>query len=176
MSNQINGTLIHCFYTVFLNTFPFVSLFRSVIWMLLENQFYLFCWFLDVSVRKKRKKHGGSGRKLFTEGWIEFKDKCIAKAVAQNLNNTPIGNCLEVVTNWSALGIVIARSKRRFKGNAIRKSLDGGLDGVAKCLRDPLLFLEHKYSILLSYTKVLSPMSDKRIGEVLIKFFLNIIY
>jgi len=45
----------------------------------------------DVSVRKKRKKHGGSGRKLFTEGWIEFKDKCIAKAVAQSLNNTPIG-------------------------------------------------------------------------------------
>lgn len=45
----------------------------------------------DSSVRKKRKKHGGSGRKLFTEGWIEFKDKCIAKAVAQSLNNTPIG-------------------------------------------------------------------------------------
>ena len=59
----------------------------------------LFYWFLDASVRKKRKKHGGSGRKLFTEGWIEFKDKCIAKAVAQSLNNTPIGNSLEVVTN-----------------------------------------------------------------------------
>ncbi|XP_078359990.1 uncharacterized protein LOC144644388 [Oculina patagonica] len=45
----------------------------------------------DASVRKKRKKHGGSGRKLFTEGWIEFKDKRIAKAVALSLNNTPIG-------------------------------------------------------------------------------------
>jgi len=63
------------------------------------NFIYLFCWFLDASVRKKRKKHGGSGRKLFTEGWIEFKDKHIAKAVAQSLNNTPIGTSLEVVTN-----------------------------------------------------------------------------
>ena len=59
----------------------------------------LFSWFLDASVRKKRKKHGGSGRKLFTEGWIEFKDKRIAKAVALSLNNTPIGNNLEVVIN-----------------------------------------------------------------------------
>lgn len=59
----------------------------------------MFYWFLDAAVRKKRKKHGGSGRKLFTEGWIEFKDKCIAKAVAQSLNNTLIGNSLEVVTS-----------------------------------------------------------------------------
>ena len=47
--------------------------------------------FVDAAVRKKRKKYGGSGRKLFTEGWIEFKDKQIAKAVALSLNNTPIG-------------------------------------------------------------------------------------
>lgn len=40
---------------------------------------------------KKRKKYGGSGRKRFTEGWIEFKDKRIAKAVAMSLNNTTIG-------------------------------------------------------------------------------------
>ncbi|KAM7444753.1 Activator of basal transcription 1 [Porites harrisoni] len=45
----------------------------------------------DVAVRKKRKKHGGSGRKLFIEGWIEFKDKRVAKAVALSLNNTTIG-------------------------------------------------------------------------------------
>lgn len=45
----------------------------------------------DAAVRKKRKKYGGSGRKLFTEGWIEFKDKRIAKAVALSLNNTTIG-------------------------------------------------------------------------------------
>lgn len=49
-------------------------------------------------MRKKRKKHGGSGRKLFTEGWIEFKDKRVAKAVALSLNNTTIGNDI----NWFA--------------------------------------------------------------------------
>ena len=54
--------------------------------------------FSDVAVRKKRKKHGGSGRKLFTEGWIEFKDKRVAKAVALSLNNTTIGNDI----NWFA--------------------------------------------------------------------------
>ena len=45
----------------------------------------------DPLVRKKRKKHGGSGRKTFTEGWVEFKDKRVAKAVAVSLNNTIIG-------------------------------------------------------------------------------------
>ena len=49
-------------------------------------------------MRKKRKKHGGSGRKLFIEGWIEFKDKRVAKAVALSLNNTTIGNDI----NWFA--------------------------------------------------------------------------
>ncbi|KAK3750934.1 hypothetical protein QZH41_015026 [Actinostola sp. cb2023] len=50
-----------------------------------------FVVFLDTSVRKKRKKFGGSGRKTFTEGWVEFKDKKIAKQVASSLNNTMIG-------------------------------------------------------------------------------------
>ncbi|XP_031572878.1 pre-rRNA-processing protein ESF2-like [Actinia tenebrosa] len=45
----------------------------------------------DESVRKKRKKFGGSGRKAFTEGWVEFKNKKIAKQVANSLNNTIIG-------------------------------------------------------------------------------------
>ena len=62
---------------------------------LFELGFFCFCIifsFTDAAVRKKRKRHGGSGRKLFTEGWIEFKDKKIAKAVALSLNNTPFGN------------------------------------------------------------------------------------
>lgn len=46
---------------------------------------------LDPIARKRRKKSGGSGRKTFTEGWIEFKDKKIAKRVASSLNNTIIG-------------------------------------------------------------------------------------
>ncbi|KXJ26414.1 pre-rRNA-processing protein ESF2 [Exaiptasia diaphana] len=45
----------------------------------------------DPTVRKKRKKSGGSGRKTFTEGWVEFKDKKVAKRVASSLNNTTIG-------------------------------------------------------------------------------------
>jgi len=45
----------------------------------------------DPLVRKRRKKSGGNGRKLFTEGWVEFKDKKIAKAVANTLNNTNLG-------------------------------------------------------------------------------------
>ncbi|XP_068744837.1 uncharacterized protein [Montipora capricornis] len=45
----------------------------------------------DTAVRKQRKKYGGNGRKLFTEGWIEFKDKRIARAVALSFNNTIIG-------------------------------------------------------------------------------------
>merc|ERR1712241_237469 len=45
----------------------------------------------DPSKRKQRKKNGGNARKQFTEGWIEFKDKKVAKSVAATLNNTNIG-------------------------------------------------------------------------------------
>nr|XP_054755504.1 activator of basal transcription 1-like [Lytechinus pictus] len=41
--------------------------------------------------RKTRKKKGGSKSKRFTEGWIEFMDKKIAKSIALTFNNTPIG-------------------------------------------------------------------------------------
>ena len=46
---------------------------------------------LDPMSRKRRRKHGGNKGKCFTEGWLEFKDKSIAKAVALSLNNTIIG-------------------------------------------------------------------------------------
>ncbi|XP_076132253.1 activator of basal transcription 1 [Alosa pseudoharengus] len=42
-------------------------------------------------VRRKKKK-SGSNASNFTEGWVEFRDKRIAKRVAITLNNTPIGN------------------------------------------------------------------------------------
>ncbi|XP_071941005.1 uncharacterized protein [Antedon mediterranea] len=38
-----------------------------------------------------RKKKTGSRAKIFTEGWIEFKNKKIAKRVASTFNNTKIG-------------------------------------------------------------------------------------
>jgi hypothetical protein len=35
----------------------------------------------DATVRKRRKAAGGNGSKQFTEGWVEFADKKIAKQV-----------------------------------------------------------------------------------------------
>jgi ESF2/ABP1 family protein len=46
----------------------------------------------DTSVRKKRKEHGGNSARQFSEGWVEFAEKRIAKQVASSLNNTPIGS------------------------------------------------------------------------------------
>ena len=40
---------------------------------------------------RKRKKMAKKSRKQFTEGWVEFADKKIAKAVARTLNNTSMG-------------------------------------------------------------------------------------
>ncbi|XP_062517757.1 uncharacterized protein LOC134192997 isoform X2 [Corticium candelabrum] len=45
----------------------------------------------DAAVRKRRQRFGGSKRKNFTEGWVEFDDKRIAKSVARSLNATQIG-------------------------------------------------------------------------------------
>jgi len=45
----------------------------------------------DESMRKKRKKAGGSSKVRYTEGWIEFKDKNDAKMAAMVLNGQPVG-------------------------------------------------------------------------------------
>ncbi|CAB3987420.1 activator of basal transcription 1 [Paramuricea clavata] len=47
--------------------------------------------FLDPMARKRRKKYGGNKGKCFTEGWLEFKDRNVAKSVAASLNNTIVG-------------------------------------------------------------------------------------
>ncbi|XP_068111183.1 activator of basal transcription 1 [Hyperolius riggenbachi] len=44
----------------------------------------------DRSIRKKKKKAGSNARD-YTEGWVEFRDKRVAKLVAGSLNNTPMG-------------------------------------------------------------------------------------
>ncbi|XP_043936632.1 activator of basal transcription 1 [Protopterus annectens] len=41
--------------------------------------------------KKKKKKQSGGNARNFTEGWVEFRDKRIAKLVAASLNGTPIG-------------------------------------------------------------------------------------
>lgn len=40
---------------------------------------------------RRRKKKSGLGRCDFTEGWVEFRDKRVAKKVAASLHNTPMG-------------------------------------------------------------------------------------
>ena len=45
----------------------------------------------DSQLRKRRKLNGGNGSKQFTEGWIEFADKKVAKSVAESLNNSTMG-------------------------------------------------------------------------------------
>lgn len=44
----------------------------------------------DAEIRVRRRKSGGNGSKQFSEGWIEFSDKKVAKSVAESLNNTRI--------------------------------------------------------------------------------------
>ncbi|KAL4646287.1 activator of basal transcription 1 [Arapaima gigas] len=44
----------------------------------------------DKMVQRKKKKAGSRARN-FTEGWVEFRDKRVAKRVAASLHNTPMG-------------------------------------------------------------------------------------
>lgn len=41
--------------------------------------------------RRNASNAKGKRRKRFTEGWVEFKDKSLAKRVAASLNNTAVG-------------------------------------------------------------------------------------
>ncbi|GJJ72585.1 ESF2/ABP1 family protein [Entomortierella parvispora] len=45
----------------------------------------------DPKVAARRKKYGGNKKQNFTEGWVEFVDKAVAKNVAKSLNTTIIG-------------------------------------------------------------------------------------
>lgn len=45
----------------------------------------------DASARKRRKRQGKNSGKNFTEGWVEFNDKRVAKRVAEMLNGQPMG-------------------------------------------------------------------------------------
>ncbi len=42
-------------------------------------------------VRQRRIKFRGNKKVKFTEGWVEFLDKRVAKVVATTLNCTPVG-------------------------------------------------------------------------------------
>ncbi|GAX73284.1 hypothetical protein CEUSTIGMA_g738.t1 [Chlamydomonas eustigma] len=51
----------------------------------------LYCAPEDQAARRDRKKKGKDTGKNFTEGWVEFEDKRVAKRVAMQLNGQPIG-------------------------------------------------------------------------------------
>lgn len=46
----------------------------------------------DPAVYRRRIKSGGNKKVMYTEGWVEFADKHVAKATAQMLHNTPVGD------------------------------------------------------------------------------------
>lgn len=57
-----------------------------------------YVWLTDHFVKRKKKaaaaaggKKGAKYSKDYTEGWVEFRDKRIAKRVAASLHNTPMG-------------------------------------------------------------------------------------
>jgi hypothetical protein len=45
----------------------------------------------DPAVHQRRVKAGGNKKPKFVEGWVEFVEKKDAKAVAEALNNQPVG-------------------------------------------------------------------------------------
>lgn len=51
----------------------------------------LYCAPEDPSLRRERKRKGKDTGKNFTEGWVEFEDKAVAKQVAARLNGQQIG-------------------------------------------------------------------------------------
>ena len=52
----------------------------------------------DVRIQQKRRRFGGNKKVMFTEGWVEFRDKRIAKRVAETLNTTRIGTFINLCT------------------------------------------------------------------------------
>lgn len=51
----------------------------------------IYCAAEDKAVRVRRLKAGGNKKQLFSEGWVEFAEKRVAKRIAASLNNTPMG-------------------------------------------------------------------------------------
>jgi ESF2/ABP1 family protein len=51
----------------------------------------------DAKISARRRKYAKNNKQNFTEGWVEFKDKKKAKAVAAMLNTQQIGECSCVI-------------------------------------------------------------------------------
>ncbi|KAL3780007.1 hypothetical protein HJC23_000297 [Cyclotella cryptica] len=66
----------------------------------------------DKTVRKKRRKAGGSGFKRYTEGWVEFESKKTAKLVGETLNMTRVTNHKRSVHYDDLWNIKVAYERR----------------------------------------------------------------
>jgi len=62
----------------------------------------------DESLRLHRKKTGGNKRQRYTEGWVEFTDKKMARMVAEALNGQKMGRCR--LTQWPRRGASEAKT------------------------------------------------------------------
>ena len=55
----------------------------------------------DPAIRKRRKKSGGNKKRNYTEGWVEFTSRRVAKMVEVMLNNRLIGELRDcVLVKW----------------------------------------------------------------------------
>ena len=72
----------------------------------------VYCTPEDPLLRRKRKQHGGNTGKNFTEGWVEFEDKSVAKAVAAALHAPTTRSAgrrrRRRTTHWTSGGIASA--------------------------------------------------------------------
>ncbi|KAG8464859.1 hypothetical protein KFE25_010227 [Diacronema lutheri] len=51
----------------------------------------IYCAPEEKALRARRLRAGGNKKQMFSEGWVEFAEKRVAKQIASSLNNTPIG-------------------------------------------------------------------------------------
>lgn len=51
----------------------------------------IYCAAEEKTARLRRLKAGGNKKQMFSEGWVEFAEKRVAKRIAASLNNTPMG-------------------------------------------------------------------------------------
>jgi len=59
--------------------------------MLCSRNCYNFGYYLDAKSAYLRRKYTTTKKAHFIEGWVEFKDKKVARNVAEMLNAQPIG-------------------------------------------------------------------------------------
>jgi ESF2/ABP1 family protein len=116
----------------------------------------------DARVTARRKKYKKNKRVNYTEGWVEFTDKKIARQIAEKLNNTPIGgkkrsHYYDDIWNMKYLP--------KFKWNDLSEQLAYELKvreqklkaEMAQAKRETTLFMKN-----VNQSKMISAMEDKK--------------